>query len=305
MIVYCYTNKINDKKYIGITSRSLEEREKSHLYEAYNKNSLTYNVPFKRAIRKYGIDNFDKVILCNCNSFDEACEKEKFYIKKYKTYYKYKNSNGYNATTGGDYISCPKDRVYQIDINTYNTVNIFGSIYQAEHEYGRGILEHCRNIDKKGSPFGYCWYLESDYLTFDKDRLRYEIDCIRLEKVIQLSLKGEVIKIWDSMKTISEELNISQGNISEVCNYKRCSAGGYVFMLYKEYIDKGFIMKESNEDRSKKVYQLDLNNNFIASFKSMTEASTITGINLTSISQCCNNKRNHAGGYKWTKHNNK
>ena len=60
MIVYCYTNKINNKKYIGITSRSLEEREQNHLYEAYNKNSLTYNVPFKRAIRKYGIESFKK-----------------------------------------------------------------------------------------------------------------------------------------------------------------------------------------------------------------------------------------------------
>lgn len=29
--IYCYTNKINGKKYIGITSRSMKERE-THIY---------------------------------------------------------------------------------------------------------------------------------------------------------------------------------------------------------------------------------------------------------------------------------
>lgn len=58
-IVYCYTNKINNKKYIGITIRRMEERERSHLYEAYNVNCETYNTPFKRVIRKYGLRNFN------------------------------------------------------------------------------------------------------------------------------------------------------------------------------------------------------------------------------------------------------
>ena len=35
-IVYCFTNKTNNKKYIGMTIRTLEERIESHKYEAYN-----------------------------------------------------------------------------------------------------------------------------------------------------------------------------------------------------------------------------------------------------------------------------
>lgn len=301
MIVYCYTNKLNGKKYIGITSRSLDEREKSHLYEAYNKNLSTYNVPFKRAIRKYGIDNFDKAILYVCDSFDEACEKEKFYIEKYKTYYKYKNSNGYNATIGGDYISCPKDKVYQIDIDTYDVINIFNSVSQAEHEYGRGILEHCNNIEKQGTPFGYCWYFESDYLKFKKEDLIYHIDCIRINRIVRLTKEGVLIDVWNNMTDISKNLHISQCNISMVCNHKRCSAGGYVFMFYKEYLNNGFMIKNNNQDRSETVLQIDLIGNIIAEYKSLTDASRKTGINLTSISNVCNGKRNTAGGYIWRK----
>lgn len=33
-LIYCYTNKTNYKKYIGITSRSIEEREANHIYES-------------------------------------------------------------------------------------------------------------------------------------------------------------------------------------------------------------------------------------------------------------------------------
>lgn len=60
--IYCFTNKINNKKYIG-QSRDLETRKKSHLRNYDNPNLVTYNGLFYRAIRKYGIDNFDYEIL--------------------------------------------------------------------------------------------------------------------------------------------------------------------------------------------------------------------------------------------------
>ena len=54
--VYMHINKINDKKYIGITSYSLKERWR-------NGNGYGENTPFGQAIKKYGWNNFEHKIL--------------------------------------------------------------------------------------------------------------------------------------------------------------------------------------------------------------------------------------------------
>ena len=54
--------------------------------------------------------------------------------------------------------------------------------------------------------------------------------------------------------------------------------------------------------KSKKVAQYDMiTNELIKIFGSTREAYRLTGINFSSISQCCNNHINysHAGGFKW------
>ena len=57
--VYCITNKINDKKYVGFTSMTIAERMGQHRYRAKaGEKSIIHN-----AIRKYGWDNFDVSVL--------------------------------------------------------------------------------------------------------------------------------------------------------------------------------------------------------------------------------------------------
>ena len=90
-IVYCHTNKINDKKYIGITSQTVSERWGRH-GEKYKSQK------FGRAIEKYGWENFTHEVLFTGLSASEAKEIEKELIKKYNTFGK----NGYNTTKGGD-----------------------------------------------------------------------------------------------------------------------------------------------------------------------------------------------------------
>ena len=50
---------------------------------------------------------------------------------------------------------------------------------------------------------------------------------------------------------------------------------------------------------SKKVYQYDIDNNFIQEFISSSEAGRILNIKNSSISSCCRNKRKTAGNFKW------
>lgn len=98
MIVYCAKNLINGKKYVGYTSKSLEERIKGHLRSSRNKNNKHYFYLFKSALRKYGIISFEWSVLYECSSIKECCEKEKFYINKFDTI----SPNGYNLTEGGN-----------------------------------------------------------------------------------------------------------------------------------------------------------------------------------------------------------
>lgn len=94
-IIYCHTNKKNNKKYIGQTGQSPEKR--------WGKNGSEYlrkgNPYFKNAILKYGWDNFTHEILFTNLSAEEADNKEMELIKKYKTYLR---DYGYNMTMGGN-----------------------------------------------------------------------------------------------------------------------------------------------------------------------------------------------------------
>ena len=64
--IYCFINKINNKKYIG-QSINIEERKESHLRYYNNPNMKDYNTKFYRALRKYGTDQFTFQILEECS----------------------------------------------------------------------------------------------------------------------------------------------------------------------------------------------------------------------------------------------
>ena len=49
------------------------------------------------------------------------------------------------------------------------------------------------------------------------------------KKVIQLSISGKLINIFDSLKIASTELNIDYYSISKCCNFKQDKAKGYRF----------------------------------------------------------------------------
>lgn len=86
-----HTNKINNKRYIGITGQDTPEDRW--------RNGRGYRTGyFKNAILKYGWDNFEHEILEDGLTLDEANEKEKYYIQFYNSF----GENGYNLTLGGD-----------------------------------------------------------------------------------------------------------------------------------------------------------------------------------------------------------
>lgn len=80
------------KSYIGISSKGLEARKKSHMNDA----KRGVKRPFAAAIRKYG-DDISWEILAKSNCWKELQRLECNFIKKFDTY-----KSGYNLTLGGD-----------------------------------------------------------------------------------------------------------------------------------------------------------------------------------------------------------
>ena len=96
-IIYCYTNLINGKKYVGQTINP-EKRYNQHKSSAFNEKDKDYNTPLHRAFRKYGYDNFNYEIILSTSSLDILNELEIYFIDKYKT----QVPNGYNILEGGN-----------------------------------------------------------------------------------------------------------------------------------------------------------------------------------------------------------
>lgn len=92
--IYCITNVINNKQYVGKTTLTVEERFRNHCKD--RKKRRNEKRPLYNAMNKYGVDNFVFETLIECTA-EELSTYEQFYIDKLDTY-----KHGYNATKGGD-----------------------------------------------------------------------------------------------------------------------------------------------------------------------------------------------------------
>ena len=93
--IYKITNILNGKVYIGATKRNLRIRKEEHLKSYNNKNLRIYNFKIYKAMRKFGIENFEFETIEICKN-ELLSEREKYYIKLYDS-----KNNGYNEAIGG------------------------------------------------------------------------------------------------------------------------------------------------------------------------------------------------------------
>lgn len=98
-IVYRVTNRVNGKRYIGVTHCDFARRKREHFHRAFASNRT--RTKFSNAILKYGRDAFDFEIISTWETRDLALKEEVRLIAE--------ESPEYNLTSGGDGVPI-KDR---------------------------------------------------------------------------------------------------------------------------------------------------------------------------------------------------
>lgn len=300
-------NKINKKRYIGQTY-SIKNRFYRHKNELLKNKH--HNTHLQNAWNKYGIENFEFIILEYCD-IELLNEREIYWIKFYDSF-----NNGYNQTSGD--IGCrgykhtqseiakmissrnPKV-VIQLDMDL-NIVKEWESASQASKTLGvykNAIINCCQKKNNVKSVKGFVWVYKEDFDNIDYNY--YLIKSISIpKKVGQFDSNFNLIKIWDSIHSISKEFPNSSGSISQVCNHKRNSYKGFIWLFVDNNgkpIDN-YDYTKIKVKRTQKVAQYDTSDNLIYIYKSIRDSCNHTGFNKKSISNACN-KNTIYKGFIW------
>jgi len=274
MIVYLITNKINNKKYVGLTTRSLGERWKEHIRksrcEKLSINSLHYD------IKKYNKDNFEIKKLIECSNTEELCKYERKFIFELDTI-----KEGYNRNTGGKYYNVSDKMREEMSENAKNKKKVYVlnksdksiKIYESVNKACRLLLLNKKCVfrvlsGKRKSHKGYIFSYSEEFNIKEKEIYKFD-------------LYGNLINIYKNINVCSIESKIDKIYIYRVLSGKRKSHKGYIF-------------KYSNDIKYTKsrIYQkCILENKILNIFDNIKEASMKTNINYSSISKIINGKR--------------
>jgi group I intron endonuclease len=95
--IYCHTNKVNGKRYVGQTKQSMAQRWDVHVYHALKYWKAPRCRVFANAIRKYGADAFEHEVLEVVATQEEANVAEVKWIACMNC----RVPHGYNLDAGG------------------------------------------------------------------------------------------------------------------------------------------------------------------------------------------------------------
>ena len=291
--IYCITNKVNNKKYIGQTRTDIETRWRGHRSDANNPNGQKFAIHL--AMNKYGIENFtieqiEKIEVGElCELLDMLNDREQYYIKKYNAI----SPNGYNLTVGGESGNI-NDLKPVVQYDTFgNFINEYQSIIEAEimtDGNHRAISACCKHRLRTSG--GFVWeYKGNQPRIYGKiKRITYKVD--------QYSLDGKFIKTYDNSVIPAEELGGHPSNINSVCNGITKSAFGFIWRKHGEPFDK-YETRERIRFINQNVNQFDFDGNLICvydDYMPFPEYVIHNGV----VYDCCRGKCAYAYGYIWT-----
>lgn len=110
--IYLIQNTINKKVYVGQTNNP-DRRFSAHKNGAFYRHRGDYNMPFYRAVRKYGWDKFECSLIEQWDTLEECNEAEEFWI----SYLGCRDASvGYNIQKGGKVIPMTADQKAKLSL---------------------------------------------------------------------------------------------------------------------------------------------------------------------------------------------
>lgn len=202
--IYKITNTINNKIYIGQTTRTVEDRWKQHVLDSKRSDKQTY---LYKAFNKYGIDNFiiEEIIEAPQDELDDL---EIYYINKYDSY-----NNGYNMNLGGS-----SHRQYNADF-----------IYRLWDE-GKSKLEI---IEITGISSHQFWEIMKSHKNYSRAESLKRSTRQFQKAVEQYDLNNNYIQTFPSIKQAAKETMSEATNIVKVLKGKMRQTNGYIWK-YKQ-----------------------------------------------------------------------
>jgi len=207
-VVYVHINKINGKKYVGITQRSPEERW-------LNGKGYAHNYHFNKAIEKYGWDGFEHIVVYQSCSKEVAEAIEKDMIETFQTQ---NRDKGYNIREGGNSGKHSEE--------TKRKISITKRLQCQDKEYVKKLSDSHKGIPahNKGVPMS-----EEQKLKVSQSKTgvpnykkRKPVFCFELNR-------------WFlGLEEASEETGANISKISQVCNGTRKTANGYHWTYERE-----------------------------------------------------------------------
>lgn len=297
--IYKITNKINNKSYIGLTTRNYLTRWKEHIQVAFDTKSKDYNAIFKKAIRKYGIDAWTIEVIeqLQDEDLDLLKEREKYWIKYYNTYAFNENSAGYNSTYGGDgTVGFQNINITQFDILSGLPVCSYSSISEASRKIGVrvdyiGQVNHSCN--------GYCFLITEDIKDMTKQQLIDYVHSLYPYLVYQLDLEGNFINLYKNTAAAADAINYSRGSLILCCEGKRRYAKGFQW-VYQKDIEKRLGQPIRPIDvKNCPIIQYKMNGEKLKEWDNIRSAAQALNIQESHICNCCKLQRQSAGKYQW------
>ena len=211
--VYCHLNKINGKRYIGITKYGDNPEKRWRYGTGYGNQEKGLG----GAIQKYGWHNFDHIILKEHLTLKDALEWEKYYIKEYHTWVQDPKCWGYNITPGGEGYKDPseetRERMRQISIALWQNEEYRKKNLEGRKKY-TWTEEHRKNFSNalKGR-------------TLSEEHKKHLSENSGQAKKVMCIETGQ---IFNSCTEAAAAMGLSQGartHISRVCKGLEQSAG--------------------------------------------------------------------------------